>query len=717
MERDGRMRAEQNYGGLDRFRMIAAFMVVAIHTSPLLSYSADGDFLLTRILCRVAVPFFFMVTGQFVVSDFFARPGRAFDKFWRYIKKTAALYGISILIYLPLGIYAGHYEELTPGSIARMLFFDGTFYHLWYFPACIIGVTLVYLMSISGMKIRVWLGVSGALYIIGLLGDSYFGLLKEGSLLHHIYLQGFQIFSYTRNGLFMAPVFLILGAMGTQTISLNFYRNYIGLALSGLFMVAEGFTLRHFGLQRHDSMYIMLIPTAIFLMKALFTWEGPSSKFLRNTAMWIYVLHPAMIVVVRGAAKVLHLTGILVDNSLGHYLAVVSLSTIVAACLSKWMEKGGKKEEFPCGRAWIELNKTALRQNVAALRKRIPDECRLMPALKADAYGHGALLMAKELSGMGVDAFCVASVREGALLRRNGIKGEILILGYTHPDLFPLLRKYRLTQTIVDFPYASLLNRYGKKIHVHIGVDTGMRRLGERSENVDEIYNICRMKNLIVDGIYTHLCADDALKKPEMDFTNRQADAFYQVIEALEERGCPRPKIHLQSSYGVFHYPELAEDYARVGIALYGVLSTLEDTEKYKDILKPVLSLKARVASVRNLYRGEWAGYGLAFKAEKDMKIAALAIGYGDGLPRQLSGSAYAVLIHGRRAPLIGRICMDQTIVDVSGISGVKAGDVAVLIGKSGEEEISVCDLAKETGTITNEILSRMGARLERIMV
>ena len=244
-----------------------------------------------------------------------------------------------------------------------------------------------------------------------------------------------------------------------------------------------------------------------------------------------------------------------------------------------------------------------------------------------------------------------------------------------------------------------------------------MRRLGERSENVDEIYNICRMKNLIVDGIYTHLCADDALKKPEMDFTNRQADAFYQVIEALEERGCPRPKIHIQSSYGVFHYPELAEDYARVGIALYGVLSTLEDTEKYKDILKPVLSLKARIASVRNLYKGEWAGYGLAFKAEKDMKIAALAIGYGDGLPRQLSGSAYAVLIHGRRAPFIGRICMDQTIVDVSGISGVKAGDVAVLIGKSGEEEISVCDLAKETGTITNEILSRMGARLERIMV
>ncbi len=744
------MNTNQTYGGLDRFRVIAAFMVVAIHTSPLLSYSADADFLLTRVLCRVAVPFFFMVTGYFVAGDFFIRRDGAFKKFLRYIKKTAVLYGSAILLYLPVGIYAGHYKELNISSVIRMLLFDGTFYHLWYFPACMIGVALVYLMSISGIKIQVWMVVSGALYLIGLFGDSYFGCIKEGSVLYHIYMQGFQIFSYTRNGLFMAPIFLILGikiflgnkfyseskvsfenknALKTKKLSgagmesgkstqdsLNLLANCIGLTVFGLLMVAEAFTLRHFGVQRHDSMYIMLIPTAIFLMKALLAWQGRSSKFLRNTAMWIYILHPVMIVVVRGAARALHLTGILVDNSLGHYLAVSCFSTIAAVVLSQWTERK-KKEDFKCGRAWIELSRSALRQNVTALQKRVPDACKLMPALKADAYGHGAVLIARELADMGVDAFCVASVEEGIELRRHGIKGEILILGYTHPDLFPLLFRYRLSQTVVDFPYAVLLNRYGKKIHVHIGVDTGMHRLGERSENVDRLYNICRMKNLIVDGMYTHLCADDTLKKREMEFTDLQAKVFYKLIKELEERGCPRPKIHLQSSYGIFHYPELAEDYVRVGIALYGVLSTGEDTEKYKDILKPVLSLKARITSVRNLYVGESAGYGLEFQAKKDMKIAALSIGYGDGYPRGLSEGESAVLIEGRRAPVIGRICMDQTIVDVSGIPGVKAGDVAVLIGKSGEEEISVCHLAKEMGTITNEILSRMGARLERIVV
>ncbi len=804
------MDTRRSYGGPDRFRIAAALMVAAIHTSPLLSYSDAGDFFLTRIICRVAVPFFFMVTGQFVAGSFFAPgaahtqnsvgnsphcgmgpvqgagkgsfpdglcPNRAGEKLKKYLKKTAGLYGIAILLYLPIGIYAGHYQEPSLGAAFRMLVFDGTFYHLWYFPACMIGMILVYLMSRAANrimsrgankivcnatkrvlneeaadkgpeeKITLCLGTAVVLYTMGLLGDSYFGLVREGSLLYDIYMRGFQIFSYTRNGLFMAPIFLLLGAemaygqpsaggkvkaygekggtevpeqggkavQGRKFFLPGLFKDYIGLGISALLMTAEAFTLRYLGWQRHDSMYVALIPTAVFLYRVLLSWEIAPSRFLRDIALWIYVLHPAVIVVVRGGAKVLGLTGILVDNSLLHYLAVITLSTFAAVFLAKRMEKG-KKEDFHCGRAWIELDQKALKHNVDELRKRLPEKCRLMPALKADGYGHGALLLGRALNRMGVDAFCVASVKEGVELRKGGIKGEILILGYTHPKLFPLLKRYRLTQTVVDFPYAGLLNRYGKKIHVHIGVDTGMHRLGERSENVDRIYNICRMKNLIVDGIYTHLSADDTLKKQDIEFTRSQAEDFYELIEKLEKKGCPRPKIHLQSSYGVFNYPELAEDYARVGIALYGVLSTGEDTEKWKDMLRPVLSLKARIASVRNLYAGESAGYGLEFRAKNDMKIATLTIGYGDGLPRSLSGRVGAVLIEGRRAPIVGRICMDQTIVDVSGIPGVKAGDVAVVIGKSGDKEISVCDLAQEAGTITNEILSRLGARVTRIM-
>ncbi len=373
------------------------------------------------------------------------------------------------------------------------------------------------------------------------------------------------------------------------------------------------------------------------------------------------------------------------------------------------------------GRAWIELDRQALRWNVDALRKRLPENCQLMPAVKADAYGHGAMLIASELSSMGVQAFCVACAQEGAELRRQGIKGEILILGYTHPDQFPLLSRYHLTQTVVDFSNAELLDSYGKKRHrkipVHVGIDTGMHRLGERSENIDRICEICFMKHLEVKGLYTHLCVSDTLDREGKEYTKFQKDIFCRVVREMEKQGLEAPKIHLLASYGVLNYPEFSGDYARVGIALYGVLSSREDMENWKGVFRPVLSLKARVAAVKDLYAGEYAGYGMAFRAERNMKIAALTIGYADGLPRSLSGGVGEVLIDGKRAPVIGRICMDQTLVDVTDILDVKAGDVAVLIGKSGEEEISACDLAEWAGTISNEILSRMGGRLKRMIL
>ncbi|MGI6013944.1 MAG: serine racemase VanT catalytic subunit [Oscillospiraceae bacterium] len=372
--------------------------------------------------------------------------------------------------------------------------------------------------------------------------------------------------------------------------------------------------------------------------------------------------------------------------------------------------------EYQKGRAWIELSQSALHHNVAFLRHRLPERCALMPAVKADAYGHGAVLITKELEKLGVNSFCVACVAEGVSLRTQGVKGEILVLGYTHPEQFSLLEQYNLTQTVIDHTYATELNHYNGKIHVHIGIDTGMHRLGERSDNIQQLCAICEMKNLIVDGLFTHLSADDTLSPQNRTFTDTQTKTFYKVIETLKKRGYPCPKIHLQSSYGVLHYPELAEDYARVGIALYGVLSTKEDTSNWSKYLQPVLSLKARIATVKPLYAGESAGYGMQFKAEHDMQIATLTIGYADGLPRALSCGNGSVLINGHKAPIIGCICMDQTIVDVSSIPNVAPGDTAVLIGSSGTQAISACDWTQQCGTITNEILSRLGARLERVM-
>lgn len=371
---------------------------------------------------------------------------------------------------------------------------------------------------------------------------------------------------------------------------------------------------------------------------------------------------------------------------------------------------------FLGGRAWIEVSRGALRHNVEYLRGRLPKGCRLMPAVKANGYGHGGVLVARVLSELGVDAFCVASVQEGVELRQQGIAGEILVLGCTQPEDFPLLCKWNLIQTVVDYPYAKALHAYGRPVSVHIAVDTGMHRLGERSDNLEDILNIYRLGNLRVEGLYTHLCVSDSLDSEALQYTKMQTAAFYSVVDAIRAQGFPVPKLHMQASYGVLLHPELSGDYARVGIALYGLLSTKADTARWGGDLRPVLSLKTRVASIRTLYAGESAGYGLCYTAPADRKIAALAIGYADGLSRSLSCGKGAVLIRGRRVPVIGRICMDQTLVDVSDIPDAEPGDTAVLIGTSGNLKISACDLSEAAGTITNETLSSLGSRLERVL-
>lgn len=890
------MRKRQNYGGLDVFRLCAALLVIAIHTSPLASVSGAADFFLTRILARVAVPFFLMVTGQFVAAGFTAPSVRATARLHKFIQKTMLLYIFCILLYLPVGIYAGHYKDMTIGSALRMVLFDGTFYHLWYFPACILAISLVHLMS-RFLSLRNMTIVSAILYLIGLFGDSYYGLAQKIPALETMYDGLFRIFSYTRNGLFLAPLFLVLGmwmAVGTEKedrLSASPRLLFAGLAVSFAAMTAEAFTLRHFELQRHDSMYFALIPVMFFLYKCLLYPQAESRKELRTAASWIYILHPAFIVVVRGIARPLHLTGILVDNSLIHYIAVALLSAAAGLFISfvsgkakpslllsritagkagrragrepayeideydtEYQEVSDMQEdgytdnyegwdtemqdspeeqteesedfdghtlenpdmlaetrvftplhepdtadmqqevdaddyilkimsgrkthgsqpgpqpeppfgpernlhgmeaagiplqyegeedegfpESPCSRAWIELDAEALKQNVELFRARIPQNCRLMPAVKADAYGHGIIPIARLLDDMGIDAYSVACISEGITLRKAGITGKILILGYTSPEDFPLLRLYKLTQTVVDYPYAEELNRFGEKLHVHIGIDTGMHRIGIRCEELEEIIAVYRLENLVVDGLFTHLCVSDSPHPQHKAFTSGQLRAFYQVIDILKADGYPCPTLHILASYGILNLlpdrsepdwqnrrpsagrtgldaDKLAADFVRPGIALYGVLSTTADQNVWKGSLKPVLSLKAKVASIRPLHAGESVSYGITYTATLDMQIAAITIGYADGLPRELSNGRGYFLIHGHRAPIIGRICMDQCIVDISRIPDVKRGDTAVVIGRSGDEEITAAQIAETCGTITHEVLTGLAARLGRVV-
>ena len=373
-------------------------------------------------------------------------------------------------------------------------------------------------------------------------------------------------------------------------------------------------------------------------------------------------------------------------------------------------------DRFPAGRAWIELDRAALRHNTAYLRSLLPPGCALMPAVKANAYGHGAVPVARELNALGVDAFCVASAEEGAELRENGIRGEILVLGYTHPACLPILEEYRLTQTVVDAAYARELEKYGRPLEVHLKLDTGMHRLGERCGHLRALQDIFSIPNLHITGAYTHLCAGDTGSPEGRAFTLAQGRAFWDTVERLRARGCALPKVHILASGGLLHYPELGGDYARTGIALYGVMGTKEDLEKYGGSLRPVLSLKARITSVRDVFQGEGAGYALRFRAERDTRLAAAAIGYGDGLPGALGCGVGAALVHGVRVPIAGQICMDQVLLDVTDAPRTAPGDEAVFIGRDGGEEISAAALAEQAGTIPNEILSRLGPRLARIM-
>lgn len=363
------------------------------------------------------------------------------------------------------------------------------------------------------------------------------------------------------------------------------------------------------------------------------------------------------------------------------------------------------------GRAWIELDRTALKNNVNYLRELLPYGCRLMPALKANAYGHGAYLMGRELARQGIDCFCTATAREGAALREQGLAGDILVLGYTHPEELKLVESRGLIQTVPDLSYAKMLAERRAHVRLHLAIDTGMHRLGAEREELMELARTCREGRLRVEGAFTHLCTGDE------EFSRLQAGRFRMAVNTLKRHGLNLKKTHLLSSGALLSFPELGGDYARVGIALYGLMSRREETAGRAAALCPVLRLKARVAVVRELAPGEGAGYGLCFRAERRTKLAVLSIGYADGLPASLSEGRGRVLINGCPAPITGRICMDQTLVDVTEAGEVCSGDEAVLIGESGGQTLSAYDMAEAAGTITNEIVSRLGARLTRVIM
>ena len=494
------------------------------------------------------------------------------------------------------------------------------------------------------------------------------------------------------------------GFIADERRKLSFVEAGVGFFISLGLLLAEALILHRHGFQRHDSMYVFLLPAMYFLFHLVLLWKGRRIPLLRPASLVVYLIHPLVIAAVWRFSS---------QNSLFHFDLVCLLSLLFSfAMAALWLRFDFKKPHNPeKDRAYIELNLANLTHNVSVLKAALPANAELMGVVKREAYGHGSYAVATHLEKTGVKAFAVATIDEGIALRRYGIRGEILILGFTDVRRAKELKTYRLSQTLIDFPYAEKLNRQKIPVSVHIAIDSGMHRLGLDTDDLANVQKLFQMKHLHIQGIFTHLCCADSRKPEDISFTRKQIRSFYGLISQMETAGLPIPKIHLQSSYGLLNYPDLPCDYVRAGISLYGVSSSPDDRTLLQPKLRPVLALKAKVVLIREISRGETVGYNRTFRAERNSRIAILPIGYGDGLPRNLSGKAM-VQISTHLLPVIGRICMDQLAIDLTGADDVSVGDTAILIDNAENSPLLAPNVAALSGSISNELLCRLGTRL-----
>jgi len=370
-------------------------------------------------------------------------------------------------------------------------------------------------------------------------------------------------------------------------------------------------------------------------------------------------------------------------------------------------------------RTWAEVKISGLGYNYYAMKALLPEGCRFMGLMKADAYGHGAVEVARYLEILHCDYLAVACLDEAQELRDAGNKLPILILGATPAEFTEKLVQLGVAQTVVDLEaakaYSEALEKLGAKLTVHIKLETGMGRTGFEVKNgdVSEVVEALRLRNLEPEGIYTHLAASDELSKEE--YTRNQFRCFMDAIEKIESLSGVHFLIrHCANSGGVVNYPEMYLDMVRPGIALYGLYPG-ENNGVIKR-LTPVMELKSRIVAVTEHGAGDCISYGCTYTADRKVRLAVLPIGYADGLHRVLSGRM-DVLIHGQRCHQVGRICMDMCMVDVTEVPNVKAGDIATVFGHDGREAISVNELAEKAGTISYEILCDISQRVPRVYV
>ena len=361
------------------------------------------------------------------------------------MKKIGTIYAASVLLYLPLNIYQDYFNRpnLLP-NLLRGRVFDGTVYHLWHLPAAMLGLAIVWRL-VEKLDYPEGLAVAAVLYLVGLFGDSYYGIVVRLPVVKKFYDLLFQLFDYTRNGIFFAPIFLMLGGyMAEQKPRLTKWWNWAGSASGVVLMFTEGMLLHQYVIPRHDSMCLMLPICMVFLFQGLLRFRGREVRGLRTAARVIYLVHTMVIVTVRAAAKITHLEALLVKSNLVYFVAVCVISFLFGfAVAALWWRFAVKQKHITVKeRAYIELDLASLVHNAAILQAAMPQGSELMALVKANAYGHGDYEISTHLEKNGVKAFAVATIEEGIRLRRHGIRGMILILGYTDIHRAKELKQY-----------------------------------------------------------------------------------------------------------------------------------------------------------------------------------------------------------------------------------------------------------------------------------
>lgn len=368
-------------------------------------------------------------------------------------------------------------------------------------------------------------------------------------------------------------------------------------------------------------------------------------------------------------------------------------------------------------RVYAKIDLDAIRHNMEAMKALLKEDTKMFAVIKTDGYGHGAVPIAEEIEGLDyLFGFCTATVEEALILRRHGIKKPILILGYTFPEEYEAIILNDLRPAVFTYEMAKELSdtavRLKKDVQVHIKIDTGMSRIGLQvtEENAKTIAQIATMPHMIMEGIFTHFARADETDKTSV---HHQMEQFCRMIDMAKEEGVTFPYHHCSNSAGIVDLTEANMDIVRAGITLYGLWPS-DEVQKERIDLHPVLELKSRISYIKKLEAGREISYGGTYTTKEERLIATIPVGYGDGYARGLSNKG-EVLIHGKRAKICGRVCMDQFMVDVTDIPEANIGDEVTLVGKDGADAITLEELGEISGRFNYEFACCLGKRVPRV--